>query len=141
MSDRYVAGAAAGEPDGTGADGDGGVAGEAMALLSGLAAAVGGGEKAAAHFYAHASDRMRGALGGETHFVRAFTNERFAPLAHGNAARLTEVRQVGDSARATLAVDAGAGTVTYIVAVARARFGERAGMWCLSGVAREGVDL
>ncbi len=118
-----------------------GAADEALALLTGLAGAVGNGDAAAAHFYAHASDRMRGALGGEAHFVRAFTNERFAPLAYGSAARLTEVRQVGDSARATLAVTTEVGTVTYVVAVAKARFGERAGTWCLSGVAREGVDL
>lgn len=141
MSRRSVTGPTGGEAAVTGVAGDEGVSDEAVALLTGLAAAVGSGERTAAHFYARASDRMRGALGGEAHFARAFTNERFAPLAHGNAARLTEVRQVGESARATLAVDAEAGTVTYIVAVAKARFGERAGTWCLSGVAREGTDL
>lgn len=114
---------------------------EAMALLTELAAAVGGGAETAARFHECASDRMRGALGGEAHFLRAFGNERFAPLAHGRAATLSEVKQIGESARASLAVETDAGTATFVVAVAKARFGPRAGTWCLSGVAREGIDL
>ncbi len=113
----------------------------ATALLAELAAAVGGGMTAAASFYARASDRMRGALGGEAHFARAFTNDRFAPLAYGSDARLTDIQQLGDSVRATLVIETETGTVAYVVAVAKARFGDRAGTWCLSGVAREGIDL
>lgn len=110
-------------------------------LLAGLAAAAGAGEATVAAFYAAASDRMRATLGGQAHFGRALANDRFAPLIGWPEATLLGVDRIGDSARGTLLLGAGSDRCAFVLAVALARHGERSGEWCLSGIAREGVDL
>ncbi len=109
----------------------------ALALLRELVAAVGR-PGAAGLFYARASERMRASFGREENFVRAFTNDRFAPLANGTAAELGGAEQVGESARATLTVTTRDGRAVFVLAVARPA---ASGEWRLSGVAREGADL
>lgn len=113
----------------------------ARTILERLAAAVGNGDATVAAYYGLASDRMRGSLGGSEHFGRAFANDRYSPLLTATSAELTSVELVGESARGQLSVASPTGPATFELAVARARSGERTGEWCLSGVARAGVDL
>lgn len=124
---------------------DGGLdAGEqrpAYQLLRELVAAVGGGAATAAAYYARASDRMRAVIGNEEQFARAICNDRYSPLVSGAAAYLLDVDEIGDSARGTVAVETTDGQVTFVFAVAIAKSGDRKGEWCLSGVAREGINL
>lgn len=111
------------------------------ALLDILAGAVGKGPLTARLFGAHASDRMRAALGGETHLARVFESERYSPLATATSASLGEVVRIDDTARAVLTVSGPQGPSRYTLAVAKARHGLRTGVWVLSGVARDGIDL
>ncbi len=113
----------------------------ARRILDQLAAAVGAGEKTVAAYYQLASDRMRNSLGGREHFGRAFRNDRYSPILNGLSVELTSLELAGESARGTFTVTTPAGPATFVLAVAKTRFGERQGEWCLSGVAREGVDL
>jgi len=126
-------------PDAVGAES--GVEADARTILDQLAAAVGDGNETVAAYYRLASDRMRGSLGGSEHFGRALGNDRYSPLLTASSAELTSVELAGESARGLLTVTTPAGAAIFELAVARARFGERKGQWCLSGVARAGVDL
>lgn len=130
-----------GQRDGVTPERDGGEQHPGYQLLAELAAAVGGGAATAATYYARASDRMRGVMGNEVQFARAIGNDRYSPLVNGAAAQLVEVMEIGDSARGTVAVQTSDGQVTFVFAVALAKSGDRQGEWCLSGIAREGVDL
>lgn len=92
--------------------------------------------------YAFASDRMRAAVGDEAAFGRAFRNSLYQPLIGHGSARTVGLERRGDAARVTVEVrPPGGGAVRFLLALARARHGERRGCWLVSGLAREGVDL
>lgn len=130
-------------PTGAGADAAAGAPAEAAAreLLTALVTASGRGQVTVDAYYARASDRMRSSLGGPERFAAALGNDRYAPLLSGTAAELKSLEVVDESARGVVTIDTAHGPVTFLFAVARAKHGERRGTWCLSGVAREGVDL
>jgi len=137
-----------GSPGGRPADPPDDAPGPPDALLTELTAALGAGEATARTYFERASDRMRAAFRRESDLARAFGNDRFAPLLRAKSAELVTVERIGTSARGTVIVTDGAGAlaggdqvVTYILAVAVARYGAHEGEWRLSGVAREGVDL
>ncbi|NLG09643.1 MAG: hypothetical protein GX560_10395 [Deinococcales bacterium] len=143
-----MSGASAGAPTGPGAPATPAEAGtaagapSAAALLERLVAeAFGRGEAGVAALHRYASDRMRGKLGGPEVFRRAFGNALYAPLLHHDGLRAAEPVVIDDSARAEVVVSYAGEEVRYLVALARSRYGERAGLWTLSGVARDGVDL
>ncbi|MFO7547012.1 MAG: ABC transporter permease subunit [Trueperaceae bacterium] len=92
--------------------------------------------------YEAASDRMRSKVGGPVVFRRAFANELYAPLANPIEAQAEPFAFVGDTARTTICVHGADGQhASYVLAVAKAKHGERAGTWLVSGLVRDGVDL
>lgn len=110
-------------------------------LVTGLLAAFARGDGPNA-LHEIASDRMRSKVGGPEVFRRAFSNELYAPLARSAQVAAEPFEIVDDTARTTLRVtDEDGRSASYVLAVAVARHGERAGRWLVSGLVREGVDL
>lgn len=122
--------------------GGGGAATPAELLDLLLTEAVGRGAAGVEALYRYASDKMRGKVGSIEVFHRAFGNDLYAPLLSHADMRAAEPTIIDDSARVELRVTAGAGEeVVYQLGFVRGRHGTRAGLWTLSGVVREGVDL
>ncbi len=94
------------------------------------------------HVFDLASERMRAAVGDLASFRRAFHNDRYAPLLEHRQHAVEALEQRGDRARATVSVAGADGVpVRYVVAMGRARQGDRTGAWLVHGMVREGVDL
>ncbi len=102
---------------------------------------LGRGAAGVAALYHLASDKLRGRLGSQEVFERAFGNTLYAPLLEHDELRAGAPVVIDGSARAELAVTVGGETAVYQVGMVLAKHGDRAGQWCLSGVFREGVDL
>jgi len=111
------------------------------ALAQALAAAFLHDDDPAAALHAVASERMRDKVGGLEGLRRAFANELYAPLVRCAGVEAAPWRLIDDTGRTVLRVRTPSGeAVAYVLAVARARHGEHAGRWRVSGLVREGVD-
>lgn len=99
--------------------------------------AFGQGEAGVNTIYAAASDKMRNKVGSVEVFKRAFGNELYAPLLNAEELHAGEPMFIGSSARVTLTAHSGGERVNYDVGMALSP----AGVWQLTGVVREGVDL
>lgn len=111
------------------------------ALARALTAAFTHDHDPAAALHAVASERMRSKVGGLEGLRRAFANELYAPLVRCAHVEVSPWRLIDDTGRTVLRVRTPTGEgATYVLAVAKARHGEHAGTWRVSGLVREGVD-
>ncbi len=74
-------------------------------------------------------------------FERALGNELYAPLFSGARVEAAAPTVIGTSARAEVRVHGEHEVAVYQLGMVQEQRGEREGLWTLSGLFREGVDL
>ncbi|HLU82573.1 MAG TPA: diaminopimelate decarboxylase [Trueperaceae bacterium] len=104
------------------------------ALLREVLGALAEGSQGLEVLYRAFAESLRAKVGSLEDIARTFTNELYGPLVGDRVARVAGIEVRGDVARAEVTVAAGA---PYIMSLARRAYGDRAGAWAITALARD----
>jgi hypothetical protein len=111
--------------------------GPEQVVLEVLAACRQSASAAATALWRFGSPRLRRSAGGQDHLTRHLSNELFRPLIGYLELSRRPIERLDDAARQIVVVVSAEGErVAFLFALARARQGDRAGRWLVTGLER-----